>query len=196
MRLRNVIVKLHIYAGLLTFTQLMIFGIAGLVATVQNEPTRTVTSTRDIPFTPAASATDKEVADEVYRTLALPLTRPIPAWAIKRNAENDLQLDFYTMNGIWRAVVFEPEHRIRLEAIPNDTWRFLGIVHASTSGDREAPRLVYAWALYNEFAMWCLLAFCLSGVYLWLSAQLRVWWAWGCLAVGIVSFVAVWSAFR
>ena len=74
--MRNIVIKLHIYAGLLTFAQLVIYGVAGLVATVQEAPRPTVVaSERDVPFTPSSSATDKQVADEVYRTLALPPTR-------------------------------------------------------------------------------------------------------------------------
>ncbi len=33
--MRNIVLKLHIYAGLLTFSQLMLYGVAGLVATAQ-----------------------------------------------------------------------------------------------------------------------------------------------------------------
>ena len=32
------------------------------------------------------------------------------------------------------------------------------------------------WGVYNEVAMWCLIAFVVSGLYLWLSAQARTWW--------------------
>jgi len=78
MSVRGIVIKLHIYAGLLTFAQLMIYGAAGLVATVQDGPRpKLVSSARYVPFTPSPSTTDKQVADEVYRALALPLTRPM-----------------------------------------------------------------------------------------------------------------------
>jgi hypothetical protein len=54
-----------------------------------------------VPFTAQPSATDKQVADAVYRTLQLPLTRPMPDWFLRRTPENDLLLDFYNINGIW-----------------------------------------------------------------------------------------------
>jgi hypothetical protein len=41
-----------------------------------------------------------------------------------------------------------------------------------------------------------MLAFCVSGVYLWLTAQARSWWAWASLAAGTGSFAALWMAFR
>lgn len=196
--MRNLLLKLHIYAGLLTFAQLMLYGIAGLVATAQAaaERPKIPQTIRYVPFTVPASATDKQVADEVYRTLQLPLTRPMPGWFLRRTPENDLLLDFYNINGIWRVVVLERENRLRIEDIRNSLGLFLGDVHATTIGDAEAPRLLRAWALYNEFAMWCLLAFCGSGVYLWLTAQARSWWAWASLATGTGIFAALWVAFR
>jgi hypothetical protein len=196
--MRNLVLKLHIYAGLLTFAQLMLYGIAGLVATAQTaaERPKVPHAFRYVPFRVTPSATDKQVADDVYRTLQLPLTRPMPGWFLRRTPENDLLLDFYNINGIWRVVVLERENRLRIEEIRNGLGIFLGDAHAATTGDDEAPPLVRAWAFYNEFAMWCLLAFCASGVYLWLTAQARSWWAWASLATGTVSFAALWMAFR
>lgn len=197
-QMRNLILKLHIYAGLLTFTQLALYGAAGLVATVQQsgERPKVAHTIRHVPFTVGQSMTDKQVADEVYRTLQLPLSRPMPGWFLRRTPENDLLLDFYNINGIWRVVVLERENRLRIEEIRNSTGLFLGDMHAITIGDTQAPRLVRAWAFYNEFAMWCLLAFCASGVYLWLTAQARSWWAWMSLASGTTAFAALWISFR
>lgn len=196
--MRNLVLKVHIYAGLLTFTQLTLYGVAGLVATAQTaaERPKVPHTIRHIRFTVAPSSTDQQVADEVYRTLQLPLTRPMPGWFLRRTPENDLLLDFYNINGIWRVVVLERESRLRIEEIRNSLGLFLGDVHAITIGDTEAPRLVGLWAAYNEFAMWCLLAFCCSGVYLWLTAQARSWWAWASLASGTVGFAALWMTFR
>ena len=110
--------------------------------------------------------------------------------------DNDLLLDFYNINGIWRVVVLERENRLRIEEIRNSTGLFLADVHGMTPGDAEAPSLVRAWAFYNEFAMWCLLAFCLSGGYLWLSAATRATWAWVSLGGGTLTFAALWMTFR
>lgn len=196
--MRNLVITLHIYAGLLTFTQLALYGVAGLVATVQHgaERPKVAQTVRYVPFTAGTSMTDKQVADEVYHTLNLPLTRPMPGWFLRRTPENDLLLDFYNINGIWRVVVLEREGRLRIEEVRNSTGLFLGDMHAVTTSDPEAPRLLRAWALYNEFAMWCLLAFCVSGVYLWLTAQARTWWAWTSIASGTVGFAALWAWFR
>ena len=198
MRFRPLVLKLHIYAGLLTFTQLTIYGAAGIVATLQQgiERPKVPRVVRHVPFTPAASATDKQVAAAVYELLAPPLARPMPDWFLRRTPENDLLLDFYNINGIWRVVVLEREQRLRREEIRNGTGYFLSDVHAMTPGDAEAPRLVRLWALYNEGAMWCLLGFCGSGMYLWLSAPGRNRWAWACLAVSTSALAGLWASFR
>ncbi len=198
MRVRGLVIKLHVYAGLLTFTQLMIYGAAGLVATFQPglERPKTARAVRYVAFTPAASATDKEVAAAVYARLAPPLSRPVPDWFLRRTPDNDLLLDFYNINGIWRVVVLEREQRLRIEEIHNSVGYFLSDVHAATPGDAEAPRLVRIWAIYNEAAMWCLLGFCASGLYLWLSAPERSRWAWVCMAASAASLSAVWILVR
>ncbi len=196
--MRNLVLKLHIYAGLLTFSQLIVYGIAGLVATAQvaAERPKIPHTVRYVPFSVAPGATDEQVADSVYSTLRLPMTRPMPGWFLRRTPENDLLLDFYNVNGIWRVVVLEREGRLRIEEIRNSLGLFLGDMHASTTGDTEAPGLVRIWGAYNEFAMWCLLAFCISGVYLWLTAPARSWWAWASLGTGCASFVLLWMSFR
>lgn len=197
MRVRSLILKLHIYAGLLTFTQLMIYGVAGLVATVQPglERPKVARAVRYVSFTPGPSATDKEVAAAVYGILKPPLSRPVPDWFLRRTADNDLLLDFYNVNGIWRVVVLEREQRLRIEEIRNSVGLFLSDVHAATTGDAEAPRIVRIWGLYNEAAMWCLAGFCASGLVLWLSAPDRDRWAWGCLAAGTAALSGLWMAF-
>jgi hypothetical protein len=196
--MRNLVLKLHIYAGLLTFSQLALYGAAGLVASAQQgaERPKVAHAIRYVPFTVVPSSTDQQVADAVYETLNLPLSRRMPSWFLRRTAEKDLLLDFYNINGIWRVVVLEREGQLRIEEIRNSAGLFLADVHAITPGDAEAPPLIRAWAFYNEFAMWCLLAFCFSGVYLWLSAPTRSRWAWISLGSGTLTFAALWIAFR
>src|SRR5262245_1494967 len=167
MGFRNLVLKIHIYAGLLCFAQLLIYGVAGVAATIEDRPRpKIVRASREVAYSPPASGTDKDVADDVFRTLELPLTRPMPLFAIKRDEQNDLLLDFYNINGIYRVTVLERERKLRVEDVRNRPITFLNDLHAVTLGDTGAPRLVRVWGYYNGFAMWCLLGFCASGVYL------------------------------
>lgn len=196
--LTRLIRKVHIYAGLLTFTQLLIYGIAGLVATLQpaRERPKEPHSTRYVPFNAPASATEKELAAQVFRQLNLPLTRPMPDWFLQHTPDNHLLLDFYNINGIYRVVVLKEENRLRVEDIRNSTALFLEDIHASTTGDEAAPGLMRAWAMWNELGMWALLGFCATGVWLWLSTRPRDPWAWLALAAGVSSFAWMWRLFR
>jgi uncharacterized iron-regulated membrane protein len=196
--MNGLIRKIHIYAGLLTFTQLLIYGLAGVISTFQPslERSKTPYATRYEAFTAPASASDKEVAERYFQHLKLPLTRPVPGWFIKRTAENNLLLDFYNINGIYRVVVLEKEGRLRIENIRNNGWLFLEDIHASTLGDGEAPRIMRLWAVWNEIGLWSLLGFCISGAWLWLSSRPRFAWAWAALGCGFFALVSLWEAFR
>jgi hypothetical protein len=151
---------------------------------------------RVVPVSIPANATDRQVADIVYESLQLPMTRPIPDWFLRRTPENHLLLDFYNINGIYRVVVLESESRVRVEHIRNSTWLFLEDIHAATPGDPVAPALVRLWGYWNELALWSLLGFCISGGYLWLATRPRFGWAWIALGVGTVSLAVLWLEFR
>jgi hypothetical protein len=189
--------KIHIYTGLLVFVQLVIYGAAGIVATFEPfERPKIVHDTKDVRFAAPPSATDKEVAVLVYRDLRLPMNRPIPDWFLRRTPDHHLLLDFYNINGIYRVVVLEDQQRLRIARIHNSTWLFLSDIHAATLADREAPRLVRIWAAWNEVGIWALLAFCVSGVWLWLGTRPRFYWAWATASAGALALAALWRAFR
>ncbi len=194
----GVIRKLHIYAGVLTFAQLMVYGIAGLVATVQSgaERSQAPQSVYYAAFAVPSSSTDKEVAALVYRTLHFPITRPVPDWYLQRTPNNHLLLDFYNINGIHRVVVLENEGRLRVEEIRNSTGLFLEDIHAATPAGEGNPGIIRAWAVWNEVAMWTLLAFCASGVWLWLASRPGYAWAWLSAAAGTASLTVLWRVFR
>jgi len=190
--------KVHIYAGLLTFAHFIVYGIAGLVATFHSMPVRpkVIRQTRYVEFTAPPSSTDRQVADLVYARLQLPLTRPMPDFALRRDAGQHLLLDFYNVNGIHRVTVLESEGRLKIEEIQNDGWLFLQDIHAATPGDEGAPPLVKLWAWWNEAAMWTLAGFCLSGLWLWLATRPRFVWAWTSLGAGAAALALFWLVFR
>lgn len=175
--------QLHIYLGLLSFTYLIVYGIAGLTASAQTgleRPKRPGPAGYE-PFTVGSNLTDKQVADLVYNQLQLPFARPMPDWFLRRTPSNDLLLDFYNINGIFRVTVLEKERRLRIEEIRNNVWLFLEDIHAGTARGAEHMTLLRLWGVYNEFAMWSLIAMALSGAYLWLSSRPGLRWAQACL---------------
>ena len=185
--------QLHIYLGLLCFSHLIVYGIAGLTASVRPglERPKVAQSARYEPFSAPSNLTDKQVADLIYNQLKLPFTRPMPDWYLQRTASNDLLLDFVNINGIYRVAVLEKEQRLRIEEIRNSAWLFLEDMHAGTTRSAEQMKLLRAWGIYNEFAMWSLIAMSILGGYLWLSSRPGLRWAQACLAASGLASLAL-----
>jgi len=169
---RRLIKKVHIYAGLLSFTAFVVYGIAGLHATLLPAPDARppeAASTREVALDVPGGMTDKQVADLVHATLALPLTSPLPEWALQRDPDGRLRLDFYTPNGIHRVTVLEDEGRLRVDTGRTDLGRFLINLHAMTGVTRSLPLL--AWTAYNLLATVSLILMTATGLYLWLASR-------------------------
>lgn len=198
--LYGLVKKLHMYAGLLSFSNFVAYGIAGLVATFSPPPEqrRLAGETRYVPFTVPAGLTDKALADSIYRLLDPPLAGPIPEWAIRRDDAGHLLLNFYTVNGPHRVTVLEEENRLRVETMRNSVWRFLSNVHATTV--RDAERVpdwrLKLWAYHNEIALWALSFMALSGVYLWLATRPRLRFALAAFLGGSGAFLLLYGLTR
>ena len=100
----NALIKrLHMYAGLLNFSILFVFGVAGLSATFGGRPPvqrLDEAVERFVPFTPPPNSTDKQIADAVYDHLKPSLTRAPPAQALRRDTDKNLMFNFFSPNGI------------------------------------------------------------------------------------------------
>src|SRR5260370_27224878 len=155
-RMRFLLLNLNMYAGLLTISHLGFYAIVGLTETLRSdERPAPPAAVRYVPFSPNSAATDKEVADVVYQLLRIPLSLPLPESALQRDSSQNLLLEFYTLNGLDRVTVLEKEHRLRIETASGSLASFLNNAHTATPIDYPGPPLVRAWALWNEFAMWC-----------------------------------------
>jgi hypothetical protein len=174
--MHELIKKIHMYTGLLNFTILVVFGIAGLQATFQAGPERRPKRTpevRFLEFTASPRMSDPELAEHVYQALQIPLAAPVPKFAIRRDPENRLALNFYTVNGIERATVLENENRVRIETTRNSIWQYFNSLHTTTMQARAPDLRIRLWGYYNELAIWSLIGMAASGVYLWLSSRPR-----------------------
>src|SRR5437764_155036 len=101
--------KIHIYAGLLNFTILCVFGLAGLVATAEAPDifsAGTAPAVTTSPFRAPGSASDHEVGELIRAQL-----RPAHAGKpyVRRDAQHQLVADFYSVNGLVRATLLEHE---------------------------------------------------------------------------------------
>lgn len=181
--------RIHIYSGLLNFSMLMVFGLAGLVVTfkapdIMHSGARP--ETRTIDFTAPDSLSDNQAGEKIASAVG----RPPHAGEhyIHRDDSNRLAVDWYTANGLVRAVYLEPEHRVEVQTWRNSIWRFFDNVHATTVADRSPDPVVRAWAWYIEVSIWSLIGMCLSGIWLGVASRWRFVWARIALAAGCAGF--------
>jgi len=191
--------KLHMYAGLLNLSILLIFGISGLWATFEPAPDQRHRPDPQIEFrdfTVPAGVDDKAVADQVYEYLKLPMSVSIPRQALRRDGNNNLALDFYGANGMRRAIVLEKENRIRIETRRPPLANFLNGLHTTTMNSRMTDWRIRYWTYYNEFSIWSLIGMSISGVYLWLASRPRYRSALFVFALGCASFILLYAVTR
>lgn len=198
--MRSFLQKIHMYLGLLCWSILLVYGTAGLTATVFRSgppgPHFQSSSVRTVNFVTPPNQTDKQVADGIWKTLKIPLTSPPPTYAIHRNHGNNLVVSFWTANGPINVTVLGTQDQLRIETHRNTIWAFFNNLHSTTLRDRPYDWRIRLWACYNEFAIWALLAMVITGVTLWLSSRPRYLLAQATVAVACISFVVLYFLTR
>jgi hypothetical protein len=164
--------KVHMYAGLLNLSILLIFGISGLWATFEPAP------------------------DRVYEFVKLPMSVSLPNPTVRRDGDNNLALDFYGVNGVRRAIVLEKENRIRIETRRTPLASFINGLHTTTINSRMTDWRIRYWTYYNEFSIWSLIGMSISGVYLWLASRPRYRPARFVFTLGCGSFILLYAVTR
>jgi hypothetical protein len=183
--------KVHTYAGLLTFVNLAVNGVAGLSVTFLQQSGRAASVISYQNFSIEPNLTDRQVAERVRSQLSLSLETPVNSAAIQHDAANNLLLDFRHANGRQRVTVLEQEGRLRIETTRNSFATYLYILHTRTAGFHSGDWRMQLWADYNEFAMWSLLAMIASGFTMFLAARARSRLAQISFAVGACGFAAL-----
>lgn len=172
--MRPLIKKFHTYAGLLSFTLLLIYGIAGLTATIRTRPEGSAARLGPPRFeslTLPPGASKQQVSDLIYDHLKPSLAEPRPADAVEIDGDGNQRLEFWSVNGVERATVLAREGRLKLEQHRIDLPDFLNALHAMLTTYPTRFPLLRVWEIYNHWGLICLLFLVLSGAYLWLSSR-------------------------
>lgn len=197
--MHKILKKIHMYAGLLSFTALIVYGVAGLYSTSQPswaERPYPETTIREVRFEFPGDVSDKELADAIYHRLDMPLTGPMYEWAIKRDEDQNLFLNFYTINGFRKVTALESEGLLRVEVARTHLAEFLNGAHGTTLQWASPRPLVQAWAWYNEAAIWSLILMASSGVALWLMTRPRYGPGLAAFAIGNGAFLTLYWMWR
>ena len=185
--------KLHIYTGLLNFSILIVFGLAGLVVTFDAPDifrAGKAPRSETLAFAFPPNSTDKDIGALVARTL-----KPAhagPPVVHRDPSTHDLIVDFYSVNGLVRTTALEHTSRLRVETYRNSVWRFLDNIHATTIAEQGSDPAVRGWAWYIEFSIWSMIFMAVSGAWLGLTERQQFRWTNISFAAGCAVFGAFW----
>jgi uncharacterized iron-regulated membrane protein len=187
--------RIHIYCGLLTLANLVLYGIVGISSLLD---TRAAARPQvwEQAFAIDQTASDRMVAERVAGLLGLSLAMPVHDFNFRRDAQHRLALDFYHANGRHKITVLENPPRLHIEHTRAGLWKYLSTLHVTTAAFHSGDWRMQLWAWWNEFAMWCLLVMLASGVWIWLerrpgSGTWRRVHRWS--ALGLVAVLAVYE---
>jgi len=158
--------RIHTYAALATFVNLMVYAVAGLAPTSSPAPV-----IWEMPFHMEPGMSDRAVAERVVDLLDLRLARPVHDFNISHDAAGRLTLDFYHANGRHRVTVLDRGQRLRVIATRAGFAQYLSTLHVTTAAFHSGDWRLQVWPWYNEFAMWALVAMLATGA--WMVAKRR-----------------------
>ncbi len=184
--------KIHMYTGLLTFSALIVFGVAGMHATLQDPSRdRPKAKVEHVDFEAPGDLADKQLADRVYETLKPPLARPLETWALRHDAQGNLVLRFHSVNGLRKVTVLEEENRLLVQTERLSLVQTLNALHATVPRWAAPDPRIRLWAYYMEMAIWALIGMSLSGVYLWLAVRPGSRWGQVSFGAGSAAFLVL-----
>ena len=193
--------KLHMYAGLLSFVALVIWGITGLHAVFLPSPGNyappEISSTREIPITPPADAgemSDRDLANAINDQVEMPLRGG--HYNIHRDDQGNLVFFIFTWNGR-RDITYHEDRKVaEIAWRKNGVTSFLGSMHTAHSRRHPNVTPAQAWAYYNELSTWAFFFMTISGVYLWAITRPNLNWARWTVGVSVVFGAILWFATR
>jgi hypothetical protein len=190
--------KIHMYAGLLTFTAFVVWGITGVHAVFLPPPggwkPPEVSGQREVRFEAPGDVDDKKLGELVFKAAALPMAGGY--YNVHRDEEGNLAFLVYTAKGQRDVTYLEAQKSIRIQIRQGDLAGFLSSMHAGHSR-RGAPDLSSKlWGYYNEFSTWAFFFMSLSGLYMWVVTRPRLPWAQLCIGGATAVFVLLWVVTR
>jgi hypothetical protein len=184
--MRQWILRIHLYLGLLCSSYLILFGISSLNF---NHPfaftkpsTQTVSWERSVELPPPSGDTSEE-ANSVREALGLPgWTLP---WETRRDAGGDLQFGMSRPGKHYTIRVLRHAGRVRVEEQRKGYWTVIRELHGLTKV--PGSRLAAVWGWYTELCTWVVVFAAVSGVYLFTARrrERRAGWVVLGLATGV-----------
>ncbi len=186
--------KIHMYAGLLTYTAFVVWGVTGIHAVFLPAPggytPPEISSEREMPFRSPANLDDKQLAKRIYETADFPLAGG--HYNIHRDDDLNLAFFVFTVNGRRDVTYLEEQGIVRIAHRRRGLAGFLSSMH--TSHSRRGPPVLASrlWGFYNEFSTYAFLFMTVSGVYMWFVTRPGLRWAQATAAAVVGLSIVLW----
>ena len=190
--------KIHMWAGLLTFTVFVVWGITGIYAIFLPAPGEyqpaDVAEETQFPFEAPGNLDDKELAKRIFDAADLKMAGG--HYNVHRDDDQHLKFFVFTSNGRRDVTYLEEQRRVRVEFRHNNLGGFLSSMHTAHSRRGAPDRSARLWGYYNELSTWALLLMSVSGLYMWIATRPGLPWAQICAGGAAVLCVILWVAVR
>ena len=173
---KNLLIKLHVYAGLFTFLYLLAFGVSSLILNHQwSVENKEVKSTREEKIDFDASLADKELAEQVRDRLGL--MGWVPWWEYKRDS---ISFRFMVINFAknYQLNVKLPSGKTLIDEIPKGFLHTFHSLHFLNGNIPNAPLLVRSWAIYQYLTLTVMVVSLILGLWLWWKYSYESWHVW------------------
>ena len=187
--------RLHMWVGLFNLTALIVFALTGISLSLPDRGGGP-SEERIVDYEAPDDFSDKQVADDLFAKLDIPLVKPIAEQALRRDGDNALVLSFYSPNGLHRVTVLEEEKKVSIEHTRTSIGRFVSATHGMNLLVAAPDLRSRLWGLYIDVAIFSLMFMVVAGVWLWLASRPRLWWARLSFGAGVALFVFLWIATR
>ena len=190
--------KIHMWAGLLTFTAFVVWGITGIYAIFLPAPGEyqppEVAEETQFPFEAPGNLDDKELAKRIFDAADLKMAGG--HYNVHRDDDQHLKFFVFTSNGRRDVTYLEEQRRVRVEFRHNNLGGFLSSMHTAHSRRGAPDRSARLWGYYNELSTWALLLMSVSGLYMWIATRPGLPWAQICAGGAAALCVILWVAVR
>jgi len=181
--MRDLLLKVHIYAGLLCSSYLVIYGISSLnynhnFGKAGNESVTWERSLRVV------DVDNSKVLSETVRDALGLMGWPLP-WETRRDDRGNFHFGLSRPGKKYSIHVFFDQNRVEVEETRKGVWAVIDSLHARMGVPSSS--FMTLWAAYTELSTWVVLFSAASGVYLWTRRQKeRVigWLLLGCASGG------------
>ena len=171
--------KIHMYAGLLTFTAFFVWGVTGIHAVFLPLPGRftppEVASVREVPYNAAGDLDDKQLGRKIFEAIEVPLAGG--HYNVHRDDQLNLAFNVFTVNGGREVTFLEDQGIVQIAHRRNSLWGYLSSMHTAHSHRHQLSVSSQAWGYFNEFSTWAFFFMTISGVYMWIATRPGLRWA-------------------